>query len=225
MTSDLVAWQGPCELLEAKWNDRDGTMVKFRLVEVDEASRNPFVTFTKRRKGRAGTRFSAKMVPTERPDLLVYNDEAMLAGWGDSQNGGMTVTFWLAEDRLGHPFTGWARHTEFVVVLVELDEAEEPVNQKVRAKVEAASEKPSARLSYSAAMLCRQPQFWQWLNEELSIEPIEGEVDAAEFVRNSLKINSRGVLDTDQRAAELYRRRILVPYEEWLEGKNGRRYQ
>lgn len=214
---DIVAWSGPVQLAEARWTDREGTTVRFKLLKVDEERRNPFMQFTKRRKDRAGTRFNATIVSVKDPELVVYCNEVMLAGWNDSQTQGMSVTMWLAEDKMGHPFEGFDRKSEFMVVLVELDEDETPINQKTRAKVEAASVKPSERLSYRAAMLCKNPDFWAWASSEESMDPITDETEARDWMLDVLEIDSRAQLDKDPAKAHIFRERIGKAFTEWSE--------
>jgi hypothetical protein len=137
----------------------------------------------------------------------------------------MTVTLWLAEDRLGHPFDGVGRKTVLMMVLVELDEAEEAIDQKARALVEAAGERPvgplrsppSSRPSYAAAMLCKNPQFWDWMrtvDELIGGLPINEE-GAAVWIRGYLKVGSRGDLDRDPELEKVFRTQIQRPFTAW----------
>lgn len=165
-----IAYNSRVTMHEAKWTDMEGSTVTFKLPmdETAERHRNPFQKFTKRRKGRAGTRFAMVCyeIQNECQGPMVYKDEVMLAGWNDSQSNGHTVKFWLCNDGMGHPFEGYARKTEhFVLALIELDDDNETIDQKMRDKVEKAATRPSERLSYSAVMLCKNIAFWQWCRE------------------------------------------------------------
>jgi len=93
-----LAWAGELLLLEARWTDKDGHTVKFRLVTPNEERPNPFKAFTKRRSGKAGTRFhmsAAHVVSARTPTTMAYDGEAMLAGWSDTNSTGYCVTFWV----------------------------------------------------------------------------------------------------------------------------------
>jgi len=93
-----VAWAGELMLCESRWTDKDGHTVKFRLVTPNEERPNPFKAFTKRRSGKAGTRFhmsAAHVVSARTPTTIAYDGEAMLAGWSDTNSTGYCVTFWV----------------------------------------------------------------------------------------------------------------------------------
>lgn len=214
-----IAWEGPVQMVEAKWTDKDGSLVRLKLLAVNEDRRNPFVTFTKRKKG-SGTRFTASIVELEPPHTPVYSDEAMLAGWNDSQSGGMSVTLWLAHDRMGHPFEGVSRKTALQLVLIELDDDNEPVNQRVRERMEAGGKSPyrtaSERPSYAAAMLCKNPEFWEWIDIVDPLVHIVSEDHAALWLRERLNVGSRGALDRDAALAERFRKEIQHPFSTWL---------
>lgn len=93
-----VAWAGELMLCESRWTDKDGHTVKFRIVTPNEERPNPFKMFTKRRSGKAGTRFhmsAAHVVSAKTPTTIAYDGEAMLAGWSDTNSTGYCVTFWV----------------------------------------------------------------------------------------------------------------------------------
>lgn len=138
-----IAWAGELELLEAKWTDRDGHTVKFRLVTPNEDRPNPFKSFTKRKSGRAGTRFrvACSHVQGAVTGETMYDGEFMLAGWGDTSTQGYTVVFWCEAPEKGmHAFESYARTVDtFMVALVELDDDDAPVDQVKRERVETAA--------------------------------------------------------------------------------------
>jgi hypothetical protein len=66
-------------------------------------------------------------------------------------------------------------------------------------------------------MLCKNPNFWQWVNEEGGRGGIvENEADATEWLRDYLDIQSRGELDRNQERAGLFRSDIQTPFSTWL---------
>ena len=141
MPIDNIAWAGELLMLEAKWTDRDGHTVKFQLVTPNEERPNPFKQFTKRRSGKAGTRFhmtASEIVKKGDPQIIAYDGEAMLAGWSDTNSTGYVVSFWVHPTTGVHPFELHARNVSaFMCVLVELTDQDEAVNQAKRAKIEA----------------------------------------------------------------------------------------
>lgn len=224
--NDKVAWHGELMLAEAKWSDKDGHMVKFKLADSDPDHANPFKKWTKRRKGRAGTRFSAVLVEVKRPDRKSYVGELMLAGWGDTSTQGHTVTFWV-EPPVGarmHPFEGYDRDRDsFMAALVELQDDEEPVEQAVREKVEATPppKKPKRQaLSQAAALLCTNPIFWQWAEAQGEWQ-VNSEQEAAEWLRDQLGIDSRRMLDMYDHVAQQFHEQIRKPFVEWCNAREG----
>ena len=212
-----TAWTGIVKMHQAAWGDEAGSTVTFKL-PMNKAgdSRNPFHDFTKRRKGRAGTRFKMGVAQMENSSQMVYADEVMLAGWNDSQQNGHTVKFWLCSDIMGHPFEGISRTEELALSLTELDDDNEPIDQKMRDRVEQQSTKPSERLSYAAAMLCKNEDFWEWAAKDdtmvLAQRPITIEGDAIAWLYEALSISSRAELDSDPVVAGLFERKIRKPF-------------
>jgi len=207
--SDL-AWTGRVLMDNAAWGDENGSTVTFRLPMNHDAEdkRNPFHSFTKRRKGKAGTRFMmACHTAGEGVRHALYEDEAMLAGWNDSQQKGHTVKLWLCNDNMGHPFDGVSRKTELLISLIELDDDNEPIDQKMRDRVERQGTRSSERVSYVAAMLCKEDNFYAFINEDIEqsgdfISPdVLNEEDAKQWIYQKCGISSRAELDAGHQSA------------------------
>jgi len=223
-----IAYNAKVTMHEAKWTDVDGSTVTFKLPMTGmEGQRNPFEKFTKRRKGRAGTRFAmiCYEIEDECQGPMVYKDEVMLAGWNDSQSNGHTVKFWLCADGMGHPFEGYNRKKDhFVVALVELDDDQETIDQKMRDRVEKKSVKPSQRPSYGAVMLCGNEAFWQYIKDigEWESCEIESQADTARvggyndvarhYICSRLGITSRAELDRNEEVRQRYHEIIYKPF-------------
>lgn len=217
-----LAWHSKVTMTAAQWDDLHGSTVTFGLPTVEE-ERNPFHKYTKRRKGHAGTRFMGVVVAVHDDGTsgsMVYKDEMMLAGWNDSQQNGHTVKFWLCADKMGHPFEGYERKKDkFYVSLVELDDDNEPIDQKMRDRVEQQQKRPSERVSYVAAMLCKNEGFWTWLRE-VHDYAVDSEDDAriAMMAILSLVGESRSILDRNEHQAKRFHALIREPFVEWQEG-------
>jgi hypothetical protein len=128
----------------------------------------------------------------------LYEDEVMLAGWNDSQQNGHTAKFWIASDTMGHPFEGIDRKQELIVSLVELDDDNEPIDQKMRDRVEGQKVHPQSRLSVACAALCRNPVFWAWLERNPVLTGqivIKDDYTCTQVMRGYLRVNSRAELD------------------------------
>lgn len=197
------AYHAVVHMDRADWGDEAGSTVTFRLPMTGmEQQRNPFEKFTKRRKGRAGTRFWMGCSTAEAEPQSIYADEVMLAGWNDSQQKGHTVKFWLCNDNMGHPFEGISRTQELAIALAELDDDNEPVDQKMRDRVEKQGIAPQSRLSVACAGLCRNPEFWKWCRENdytLAGNQIVDEESAKLWFYLILQIDSRAQLDDPDR--------------------------
>lgn len=222
--NDKLAWTGELRLLEAKWTDKDGHLVKFKIVSPNEERPNPFKAFTKRRGDRAGTRFHAVLqhVKGVTTDDSAYNGQLMLCAWGDTSSQGYTVTFWCEHPEEGiHAFEGYARNVDsFMTVLVELDDAEQVIDQAKRARVEAAQkdERKGGELAKLAGMFSQQHTFWEWVKHVSggTWDPTSAE-DAAQYVRDLCKVSSRRLLDHDELAGKRFHQLIRQPYVAWQE--------
>ena len=232
---DIIAWKGELILASATWTDKDGHMAKFKVVG-DTSGPNPFKYFTKRRNGRAGTRFSAAMVDLKTNEALRPEDvppaELMLAGWTDSSTSGHTVTFWMeppvpeCDGRMFHPLQGFERNvSSFMVALVELDDDDTVIDQGKRTKVEEATkprQRTPQRLSQAAAMMCNNRDFREWIVRDEPGHPLLP--DAAEWMRKELRITSRAQLDTDPDVADRFHEKIRKPFATWQENEPGRNH-
>ena len=77
--------------------------------------------------------------------------------------------------------------SRYMVVMVRLGDDERPVNRE---------EYAGAQLVKLAGMLCRDPQFWDYLHEEGSLFQ-KNEKECVEWMQNYLVINSRSELKTN----------------------------
>lgn len=216
-TLDRVAWSGELEFLGATEDDHTGRTVNFRIIrKLDELGEaHPFGTFTRRRRGHAGTRFETVLAPVGGgPNIAL---EAMLLNWADGPKGA-TVKFLLnPEQHEEHPFMGCTRRsreaggTSFMAVLLELDDDNTIVNQGKRQRYEGAQQK----LSNAAAILLKSPRFHEWANE---VYLKQTEVSTDEWLKSLLNIKSKAELDRNTTAAKSFRN-MRALYTEWLHAK------
>ena len=255
----VLAWSGELLLLEARWTDKDAHTAKFRLVNPNETRPNPFKQFTKRRSGKAGTRFvmSLAHIGALTTEGTAYDGEVMLAGWADTSTQGYTVTFWLEPPEEGtHQLEGFERGvSSFMCALVELDDDDHPINQTKRDRIEevsgitpeirgdtgrvaqqvehsvedggvagstpAPATKAPRKLSQYAAMLCNNPDFWEWLtfaHVNPDSLPVTTADHAARVMRELLGIESRREVDEmGSLHAQNYQDMIRRPFVAWSE--------
>lgn len=218
-----VAYHANVQMHEAKWTDKEGSTVTFKLpMGSTENQRNPFYYFTKRRKNKAGTRFMMVCVDNKL-NQSIYEDEVMLCGWNDSQTNGHTVKLWLVTDTMGHPFEGFERHEpeRFYISLVELDDDNTEIDQRVRDRIEAKGKRPSERLSYVAAMLCKNEGFHNYVQEldvtgwNLMAGDVDPEEACRQFILRTLGIGSRAELDKSGALAQQFHESVRRPFLTW----------
>ena len=207
----VIAFKGIMTLEKAVWDNVFGMYVQFKMEALKGP--NPFKRFTSMRKGRVGTRFEAVFNSCKNA-ATVYENEAMLKGWTDGTTGSK-ATFWIAPGTSYHPFMERENGEEFAVVLVELDDDQEPIDQEKREKL---STPRKQHLSNFAAQLCRTPAFYDFLREVKQHHPKHGEDRATwakEWMYEQCLITSRAELDVNTVAAEDFHRKIREPYAEW----------
>ena len=214
----IVIFAGDVTLEKALWDNIWGQYIYLKLDQKpgDKYGANPFKKFTKRRKGRVGTRFGA--VFTCNDASTFYTDEVMLKSWADGAKG-WTLQLWVNPEPDGlHPFMNVDNKSVFALAMVELDDDNSVIDQDKRDRVEQAPKTRAKRtLSNYAATLCREPMFMRYLGDEygLSCEPNFANEVATNWMRNFLKINSRSQLDTDEYAAAQFHDLIRHPYRKW----------
>lgn len=90
----------------------------------------------------------------------------------------------------------------YMVVMVRIDENEQPMERQ-----------PVNKHISIAGMLCRDPQFWEFLFEQgLLLET--SEKDATEWLKSYLNIESRSELK-DNEEAQIALNKILREFKEW----------
>lgn len=140
---------------------------------------------------------------------IAFQGELMLLGWAESSTRGRTVTFLLDEEGEAHPFkdftirSGKRAGQRFMAVLVQVDEGEQPVEQR-------------RALSQQAAAYCKNPEFWSWATARRLESPVTDEDSARTFLLELLNIDSRSKLDKDETAALRFREWVVVPFEAHL---------
>lgn len=219
--SGIVIFAGDVSLEKAVWDNVWGMYILLKLSQLpeDKGHPNPFKKFTKRKKGKVGTRFGA--VFTLSDGSTFYQDEVMLKNWADGSTG-WTLHLWVNSNDAGvHPFMDAENKSVFALAMVELDDDNTVIDQVKRDRVESAPKKMARKrtLSNYAAMLCREPMFMRYLGDAygLGSEPAFANEVATNWMREFLKIKSRSELDTDTLAAARFHKQIRWPYRNWVE--------
>jgi hypothetical protein len=142
--------------------------------------------------------------------LVALHSEVWLKSWGETSARGRTMTFELppGDGDQPHPMAAYeanskkAAGSRFQLVLVEIDDQDQPVRQE-----------PTA--AQKAAMLCKDRQFWAWAAER-SICTIESEEDARMWILNGARIKSRSELNSNRAAHDWFVHMVHNPFQEYL---------
>jgi hypothetical protein len=104
-------------------------------------------------------------------------------------------------DDLMRDFVG----SRYVVVMVRLGDDEKPMSRE--------HEFPGDHAVKMAGILCRDPEFWEWLDRQ-KLVTAKDEKTCATWLRFYLGIESRKELKTDEDARELFNR-LKASFEAW----------
>lgn len=105
------------------------------------------------------------------------------------------------DDAIMRDFVG----SRYMVVMVRIGDDEQPLNR--------ADQYPGDHAVKTAGILCRNPEFWDWLEENENIEK-KSEVESVLWLVSFLGINSRKELKTNAEARILLNR-IKEKFESW----------
>jgi hypothetical protein len=147
-----------------------------------------------------------------------YQGEVLLLGWSENNRDGMTVRLALdaSDEGAAHPFRslGTGKHGQrFMAVLVPLGDDEQPVIAPIPPAQEPAPIAPAApvkertpwdalKKAQQAAIVCNEPEFWQWLHSQCPSARAVDANEAAEYVRFRCEVLSRKDLDADESAGQ-----------------------
>lgn len=104
-------------------------------------------------------------------------------------------------DALMRDFVG----SRYVVVMVRLGDDEQPMNRE--------GEFPGDHAVKMAGILCRDPDFWQWLHDKEWLFE-KNEKACSEWLYSYLSIESRKELKTNEEARDLFNR-LKASFNAW----------
>lgn len=238
-----IAFRGEVELINANWSLDQGRTVEFRLVGDAYSRIHPFKRFQQRRNGRMGTRFKCAVAKSFQGEIY-FVGETMLAGWKDSSYGGQTITLWLDDEADRHPFAGFNRRKNgtpgdlFAIVLVEIDENEQPVRQQQDEHAPGQGGVPApgggpprhqgksvaggahsprrSKPSQQAHLMVTSAMFVRYLQETRPklVRQWTPEV-ARRWVKSEINVESLSQIDRDSAAFKRFEEQIRKPYARW----------
>lgn len=147
-----------------------------------------------------------------------FQGELMLAGWSETHTGGAKVTFWLPDADALDTFRsmtvrkGNTAGQRFMAVLVELNDDDTPKPAEV--------DKPKGgSLAQSAGVICGTEEFQRFASERADTwdAGLPQQQNAAEFVRQFCRVNSRAELDHSPTAKQLFGQ-LMADYRAWQQG-------
>lgn len=95
--------------------------------------------------------------------------------------------------------------SRYVVVMVRLGDDEQPMNRE--------NEFPGDHAVKMAGILCRDPDFWEWLHQKEWLYE-KNEKACAEWIASYLDIESRKELKTNEEARHLFNQ-LRTSFEAW----------
>ena len=137
------------------------------------------------------------------PDPIQF--EAIKTGLKQSKDGYMLSLAVHPDDipdDLMRDFVG----SRYVVVMVRLGDDEQPINRE--------GEFPGDYAVKTAGILCRDPEFWEWVNHVFTFEA-KSEKGCAEWLCDYLSIESRKELKTNIESRNLFNR-IRDQFYAWI---------
>lgn len=157
----------------------------------------------------------------------IYRGECRLKRWSDSSAGGRTITLEIDAEGL-HPFRGYEGE-RFAVMIVPIGNDEKPMKkdtalaqrqstQSVQSDATDTGSTPvggatkpkqrwkDMRPSARAALLTKDPEFWEYISMTLTSEdplfPVTTEAAADTWLKEELYIQSKAIIDTDENKRE-----------------------
>lgn len=160
----------------------------------------------------------------EMEPYLALASEVQFIDGAYSVGGGTWIKFFCPEKEILDKFEGVDKHSKtkqgarYVMMLVEIQDDETPVNQQNRRRIEKEELIKGGPLSKRAGILCNDPDYLGYLILQKHIAKGEKKamVEAAEvYVRDMCGVTTRKLLDQDKEAARKFRVFVLEPFIRW----------
>lgn len=160
--------------------------------------------------------------PDELMNLIALDDQVIMLGADWSNTRGHTGRFqFRPSDKGGHPLEPFSNGARFQMVLVQIDDDEAPIDQKLKKKLDKQLKEANkgGRWSNDCAMLCKMKVFHRYLlnmNKMMPSWDVETrETVARAYVLDTLKIKSRREIDHGDETIAAYNNLILEPFREF----------
>jgi hypothetical protein len=144
--------------------------------------------------------------PIWRINLETIQFEAIKTALKQTKDGyGLSLAVHPADlpDELMRDFVG----SRYMVVMVRIGDNEQPVNREL--------EFPGDYAVKMAGMMCRDPSFWQWVNQKtITPQDIKSEKECANWLSDYLNIQSRKELKENEKVREEFNK-LRKSFEIW----------
>ncbi len=151
---------------------------------------------------------------------LALHEEAQLADYGESAAGGPYIKLRMPDPDSLAVFRGKDRATKtkqgtrYIVMMIEVQDDETPVNQQRRQAMEEGMK--GGVLSRHAGALCNDANFVRFLNEHHGANVPWDKDTAKMFIYRVCRIRSRRELDHNEEAAQRYKSFVQAPFLDYL---------
>lgn len=165
----------------------------------------------------------------ENDGIIAFQDQIILldSKWSDTRGHTSNIQL-VSDDDGGHPLRDFKKGTRFHIVMVELADDEEPIDQKLKKKLEKELKESNkgGKHSNNCGMLCKTRDFHRYLKSMGRIlrhwDEKTREKMARQYVLDMLKIKSRAQIDHDKTTIASYNNLIVDPYYKWLRENPGK---
>jgi len=156
-------------------------------------------------------------------NLVAFQDEVQLIDnkWSDS-SGYVTRLHLHESDEGGHPLKRFAKGSRFRMMLIEVDDDEQPIDQMTKQRImkHIESTTKGGRYSREAAMLCKGRDFQVYLYRIGRIAPdwdqAMREAAAKNYIYEVCNIKSRKELDHDEHKLQAFRNMVTNDFFKFM---------
>ena len=152
---------------------------------------------------------------------LTFYSEVQLADFGETAASGANIKFRIPDPLELEVFRGRNRVTKnkqgarYMLLLVELQDDDSLVDQDKAKRLEDAHLQKGGALSKNAGMLCRNPEFIDYLQNRVDHSRVWNELSAKNYIYTTCGITSRAQLDHSRGAAQKYQSFVLSPFNQY----------
>lgn len=162
-------------------------------------------------------------------NIIAFEDQIILVNskWTDTR-GNTSEFMFPVTDEGGHPMRNFEKGARFHVVMIEIQDDEEPIDQKTKKKLheELKRKNIGGKQSNDCGMMCRTRDFHRYLVATGEIMKHWDETTrnkmARQYVIDKLRIKSRAEIDHSKENIAAYHNLICKPFYDWAREHPGK---